>query len=66
MMEEGAWHRLLHREGDPLTFDDFLRLFLNLCPKGEMGEDNNGQLVFYTSMHESTPGTVEDMPDEEV
>jgi hypothetical protein len=31
-----------------LKFDDLLRLLLAICPTGSMGEDNDGQLVFYT------------------
>lgn len=33
-----------------MTFDDLLRAFLDICPDGEMGEDQGGQLIFYTNL----------------
>jgi tartrate dehydratase beta subunit/fumarate hydratase class I family protein len=31
-----------------MTFDELLRKLLEICPNGELGEDLDGQLVFYT------------------
>ena len=31
-----------------MTFDELTRALLAVCPGGSMGEDNDGQLVFYT------------------
>lgn len=42
-----------------MTFDELLRALLAVCPHGSMGEDNDGQLVFYTDLRETKAGTVE-------
>ena len=36
-----------------MTFDDLLNKFLEICPNGELCEDNEGQIVFYTNLTES-------------
>lgn len=33
-----------------MTFDELLAKLLEVCPHGEMGEDLDGQLVFYTAL----------------
>jgi hypothetical protein len=42
-----------------------MEAFLAICPQGEMGEDLNGQIVFYTGLREISEGKVEPFPDEE-
>lgn len=49
-----------------MTTDDLLRAFLAHCPQGEMGEDQDGQLVFYTNMSETADGQLQAFdPDEQ-
>ena len=33
----------------PETLDDLYRAFLEICSNGSIGEDNDGQIVFYTN-----------------
>lgn len=35
-----------------MSFDDFMRLVLAQFPNAEVGQDNDGQLVVYTGLHE--------------
>jgi hypothetical protein len=42
-----------------MRFDILLRALLKICPTGEMGEDNDGQLVFYTGLRETKEGRTE-------
>lgn len=35
-----------------MTFDELLAKLLEVCPRGSMGEDLDGQLVFYTDLRE--------------
>lgn len=42
-----------------MTFDELLRALLAVCPQGSMGEDNDGQLVFYTDLRSGEGETVE-------
>jgi hypothetical protein len=48
-----------------MTFATLLSLLSLHCPEGEMGEDLDGQLVFYTGLRETAGGNVERMPEEE-
>lgn len=49
----------------PATFNDLMRIFLAFCPQGEMGEDQNGQLVFYTNMSQTADGQLQAFENEE-
>jgi hypothetical protein len=42
-----------------MTFDELLAKLLEVCPRGSMGEDNDGQLVFYTDLRSGEGETVE-------
>jgi len=48
-----------------MNFDDLLRAFLDICPNGEIGEDLDGQLVFYTGMELLPSGNVAWMDEDE-
>lgn len=39
-----------------MTYNELLNALLAFCPDGEMGEDNDGQLVFYTGLTETDAG----------
>ncbi len=51
-----------------MTYDELYRALLAICPQGEMGHDNDGQLVFYTNVevYEKIDGTgyVRDMDEQ--
>lgn len=47
------------------TPDNLLRAFLAFAPEGQMGEDQDGQLVFYTGLRETGDGNVQPFEDEE-
>lgn len=42
----------------PKTFDELMRALLAACPEGSMGEDNQGQLIFYTDWKEDKDGNL--------
>ena len=47
------------------AFDKLMRDLLAVCPNGSMGEDNYGQLVWYTDLQEGKDGTVEPFVEED-
>jgi len=47
-------------------FDHLLWAFLDICPNGEMAEDMNGQLIFYTGLKRNVYGALSDFEEEEL
>lgn len=47
-----------------MRFDEFMEKMLAAFPNAQVEEDNNGQLVIYTGLTETSPGVVERMPDD--
>lgn len=41
---------------DRVTFDQLVRALQAVCPSGTVGEDNDGQIVFYTNRRIETDG----------
>lgn len=35
-----------------MTFDEFMKKVLEAFPEAMVGEDNDGQLIIYTNLHE--------------
>lgn len=43
-----------------MSYDELLKKLLAVCPRGSMGRDNDGQLVFYTDLCSDDKQKVED------
>lgn len=41
-----------------MTFDELMRALLTVCPGGSVGEDNQGQVIFYTDLKLEKDGTL--------
>lgn len=48
-----------------LSFQELMEAFMAICPQGEMEEDLNGQVLFYTGLRKTAEGKMETFPDEE-